>query len=182
MDFELVFEKVIKSFKEENIQYGLIGGFALGVMGILRATMDIDFLLLVDDLEKVDSILTKSMYKCVYKTANISQYSSDLKVLGNIDIIHASRKLSREMLARVKYFNVFEKYSVPVLSPEDIIGLKVQAIANDASREACDFNDMRLLLEYQTRTKEIIDWELLTEYFALFDKQELLCALENEFK
>ena len=58
MDFQLVFEKVISSFEKENLQYGLIGGFALGVMGILRSTMDIDILLLVDDLDKADGILT----------------------------------------------------------------------------------------------------------------------------
>lgn len=181
MDFELVFEKVIKNFEDENIQYGLIGGFALGVMGILRATMDIDFLLLVDDLEKVDGILTGAMYRRVYKTENLSQYSSDLKALGNIDIIHAARKLSKEMLSRVRFFKVFEKYTVPVLCPEDIIGLKVQAIANDASREASDIQDMRLLLEYQVRNGMSTDWELLVEYFSLFDKQPLLDKLRVEF-
>ncbi len=181
MDFELVFEKVITKFKEENIRYGLIGGFALGVMGILRATMDIDFLLLVDDLEKADNILTASMYKCLHKTENLSQYSSDLKVLGSIDIIHASRRLSREMLARVDFFNVFDKYSIPVLSAEDLIGLKVQAITNDASREAIDFHDMRLLLEYRKRTEIEIDWELLAEYFVLFERRDLLNVLKKEF-
>jgi len=62
MDFQLVFEKVISSFEKEDLQYGLIGGFALGVMGILRATMDIDILLLADDLDRADKILTGCMY------------------------------------------------------------------------------------------------------------------------
>ncbi len=181
MNFELVFEQVIKSFEDENLQYGLIGGFALGVMGILRSTIDIDFLLLIDDLEKADQILTKSMYTCVYKTENLSQYSSIIKELGHIDIIHAFRQISKEMLSRTKKFPVFNKYSIPVLSPEDIIGLKVQAIANDASREALDFQDMRLLLEYKTEQKQQIDWELLTEYFDLFEKQRLLSVLKTEF-
>ena len=72
-------------------------------MGILRSTMNIDFLLLVDDTDIVDKILIKSMYHCVYKTENISQYSSDIKALGNIDIIHAFRKLSQKMLSRTKH-------------------------------------------------------------------------------
>ncbi len=70
---------------------------------------------------------------------------------------------------------------IPVLSPEDIIGLKVQAIANDAQREPNDICDMRLLLEYQLHRKKLIDWELLDEYFSLFNKQALLATLKKDF-
>jgi len=181
MDFQLVFEKVISSFEKEELHYGLIGGFALGVMGILRATMDLDFLLLVDDLDKADKILTGCMYSCVHRSPHLSQYTSGLKPLGSIDILHASKTISKEMLSRVERFRVFSKYMIPVLSPEDIIGLKVQAITNDAQREAADIYDMRLLLEYQLQRKRLIDWELLDEYFSLFDKQTLLTCLKKDF-
>lgn len=181
MDFQLVFEKVIASFEKEELQYGLIGGFALGVMGILRATMDIDILLLVDDLDKADEILTGCMYSRVHHSPHLSQYTSGLKPLGSIDILHASKTISKEMLSRVERFRVFNKYTIPVISPEDIIGLKVQAIANDTQREAADILDMRLLLEYQLLRKRPIDWELLDDYFALFNKQALLTTLKEEF-
>ncbi len=181
MDFQLVFEKVISSFEEEHLQYGLIGGFALGIMGILRATMDIDILLLVDDLDKADKILTGCMYSCVHRSPHLSQYTSELKPLGSIDILHASRTISKEMLSRAERYRVFDKYMIPVLSPEDIIGLKVQAIANDAQRETADIYDMRLLLEYQLQRKRLIDWELLGEYFSLFNKQALLTTLKKDF-
>ena len=181
MDFELVFKHVIQPFEEEDIQYGLIGGFALGVMGILRSTIDIDFLILVDDLEKAENVLSSAMYSCIYKTENISQYSSSIKTLGHIDIIHAFRHLAREMLTRVQSFTVFDQYSVKVLFPEDIIGLKVQAIANEPSRHAADFQDIRLLLKYKKMNQQNVDWELLEDYFDLFNKQNLLVQLRNEF-
>ena len=72
MDFQLVFEKVISSFEKEKLQYGLIGGFALGVMRILRSTMDIDILLLVDNLDKADRILTDSMNTCAHRSPDLS--------------------------------------------------------------------------------------------------------------
>ena len=181
MDFQLVFDNVISSFEKEDLQYGLIGGFALGVMGILRATMDIDILLLVDDLDKADKILSGCMYSCVHRSPYVSQYTSELKPLGSIDILHASKTISKEMLSRVERFKVFNKYMVPVLSPEDIIGLKVQAIANDTQREATDIYDIRLLLEYQQQRERRIDWELLDEYFSLFHKQALLATLKKDF-
>jgi hypothetical protein len=181
MDFQLVFEKVFTSFEKENLRYGLIGGFALGVMGILRSTMDIDILLLVDDLDEADRILNGCMYRCVHRSPHLSQYASEVKTLGSIDILHAARTISKEMLTRVERFRVFDTYTVPVLSPEDIIGLKVQAIANDAQREATDIYDMRLLLEYQRQRNRPVDWELLDEYFSLFDKNALLATLKRDF-
>ena len=182
MNFELVFKQVIQSFEEEKLQYGLIGGFALGVMGILRSTIDIDLLLLIDDLEKADKILEKALYKRIYRSENISQYSSDIKELGHIDIIHSFRQLSKEMLSRTVKFTIFDTYHVSVLMPEDIIGLKVQAISNDPSRQAIDIEDMRLLLDFKKRKQQSVDWGLLSDYFSLFDKQELFNKLRREFE
>ena len=153
----------------------------MGVMGILRATMDIDLLILIDDLGKAEKILTDSMYKCDYKTEHISQYSSELRPLGNIDIIHASKVISREMLSRTKKYTVFERYKVPVVSPEDIIGLKIQALTNNPSREAMDLNDINLILAHQLENKFKIDWELLQDYFALFEKNTLFQNIKKEY-
>ena len=44
MDFIFVFEYVLKEFQKENIDFAIIGGFALQAHGLARATQDIDFL------------------------------------------------------------------------------------------------------------------------------------------
>lgn len=85
------------------------------------------------------------------------------------------------MPARAERFKVFNTFMIPVLSAEDIIGLKVQAIANDARREVTDICDMRLLLDYQRQRKRSIDWELLDEYFSLFNRHTLLAELKRDF-
>jgi hypothetical protein len=54
-------------------------------------------------------------------------------------------------------------------------------LANDAQREATDIYDMWLLLEYQLQRERLIDWELLDEYFPLFNKQALLTTLKKNF-
>lgn len=69
-----------------------------------------------------------------------------------------------------------------MLNPEDIIGLKVQAIANEQTREALDFQDMRLLFDYKVKNNQQIDWELLNDYFVLFKRNDLLEKLQKEFK
>ncbi len=54
MDFKLVIGKLLSSFKDNNVSYTLIGGFALGVWKVPRATVDVDFLISRQDLEKKD--------------------------------------------------------------------------------------------------------------------------------
>jgi len=41
MDFKFIIEKLLTVFKEQDIQYALIGGLALGLWGVPRATVDI---------------------------------------------------------------------------------------------------------------------------------------------
>lgn len=181
MDFKLVFKVVLQKFEDENIKYGLIGGFAMGVMGILRTTMDLDLLLLIEDLEKAEGILRDAMYTCRYKTEHVSQYTSDVKPLGSIDILHAAKQISRGMLERTKRYRVFDTFTVPVLAPEDIIGLKIQAFSNNPSRYNGDVQDIRLILEHTIKTENPVDWELLKDYFSLFNQDDLWAELRREF-
>ena len=44
MDFEIVLKKLIKEFEKNDIRYALIGGFAVGLLGSGRSTMDLDFM------------------------------------------------------------------------------------------------------------------------------------------
>ncbi|MBA7695826.1 hypothetical protein ES703_104466 [subsurface metagenome] len=92
MDFIKVLHFLLDEFNKEKIQYALIGGFAMGAWGIMRSTMDLDFLVNKSDLGKIEKIMVRRLYKCFFKTENVSQYVSDLKPLGQVDYLHAFRK------------------------------------------------------------------------------------------
>ena len=58
------------------------------------------------------------------------------------------------------------------LIPEDLIGLKIQAISNDPkSRFAIDAPDIQRILQIKI---DEIDMELVRMYFELFSKEDLL--------
>ena len=59
MDFEKVLPLIIGEFTREKVRYGLMGGFSIGAMGIMRSTMDLDFLVDARDLPKVEKIMKK---------------------------------------------------------------------------------------------------------------------------
>ncbi|MEW6679738.1 MAG: hypothetical protein AB1297_01780 [bacterium] len=60
MDFKMVLGLLLNDFQKENIRYGLIGGLALGLYGIHRSTLDLDFLeeyfLIFEQKEKFEEL------------------------------------------------------------------------------------------------------------------------------
>jgi len=180
MDFKQVTEKLLAEFQKADIHYALMGGFALAAWGLSRTTIDIDFLIQRDDVKKVHAIMSAMGYECRYQTENVSQFISPLKVFGEVDFLHAFREISTGMLRRAEEKKIFNgTITIRVLRIEDIIGLKVQAMANDNSRAARDLDDIKSLLsQYKNR----IDWPVIEEYFGMFGMQDILTDLRKWMK
>lgn len=179
MDFKATLTALIEVFERENIRYAVIGGFALGVLGVPRATVDLDFLIEKDDLEKISRIMKSHSYDCVYQSENVSQYVSPVKIFGEVDFLHAFRVISRKMLGRVKEVDIFEgKAKIKVLLPEDIIGLKVQSLANNPKRINKEYADIEALMDYHGVS---LDWQSIEEYFSLFDLEDKFLELKAKY-
>ena len=179
MDFKSVLEKLLTAFKEQDIRYALMGGFAMGAWGAPRATVDIDFLVLRGDMEKVDAIMRSLGYECKHQTENVSQYVSPLQVFGEVDFLHAFRTPSLSMLQRAEDRNMLgETIFVKVLKIEDLIGFKAQAIANNRERTTIDLADIEVLINTH---KSTIDWSLIEEYFVLFGLNDMFKELRMKY-
>jgi hypothetical protein len=75
--------------------------------------------------------MRKLGYECRYRTENVSQYLSPLRLFGEVDFLHAFRTPTLGMLQRAQNRSLFgESVSARVLRIEDLIGLKVQAMVN----------------------------------------------------
>ena len=179
MNFELVFKELLQKFSEQNIQFALIGGFALHVAGFTRATQDIDFLVAAEDLGKIKAIMTRLGYELTHESPEFSNYWHPVAPLGRVDYLHAHRQYARKMLARAKKHRVMENFEVPVLIPEDIIGLKVQSMVNNPKRHALDMADIEYLLR---ENLDKLNLEIIKEYFHLFDRDDELNDLLKRIK
>jgi hypothetical protein len=177
MELEKVLEILISEFNKKDVHYAVIGAYALGLWGVPRATVDLDFLVHRDDMGKVEAIMRGLDYEKRYGSENVSQFVSPLKIFGEVDFLHAFRQISTKMLGRAIEKVIFGgKLAVKVLCPEDIIGLKVQAIANDPQRKQRDFEDMKQLAR---ECHEDLDWNVLAEYFTLFDMSDMYGELRG---
>lgn len=179
MDFELVFRELLQKFDRQDIRFALIGGFALHVAGFTRATQDIDFIVDGDDINKVKEIMSKIGYELTHESSDFSNYWHPMGPLGCVDFLHAHRKYAREMLKRARKHEILGNVEVPVLLPEDVIGLKVQAVVNDPKRRPLDMADIEYLLREEG---ENLNLEVIREYFNLFDMGDKLEEILKRIK
>jgi hypothetical protein len=165
MDFALVLSALEKACQQQRIQLAMMGGASLGLHGLQRTTLDLDFLVLAKHLPKLDSLLTGLGYKLVFRSEHVSHFKHAKSSWGNLDFLHAARPHSLAALARAKKIAGPGSIKVKVLLPADLIGFKLQAMANDASRSARDMADIESLCQ---AFGDSMDWVLVREYFAIF--------------
>lgn len=171
MDFRVVLKNLLNAFNEQNIRYAVIGGFAMGLLGSGKTTIDLDFLVNREDMEKVDDIMKCLGYECRFKSENVSQYLSPLKIFGEIDFLHAFRNASLRMIEDAEEKEIFNgSLKIKVLKPEDIIGLKLQAIKNDPARKQREIEDIGFLI---SNYKKNMDFDLIYEYVRILEMDEV---------
>lgn len=179
MDFKTVTSGLLKALDHGHVSYALIGGFAVSLWGYQRATVDMDFLVNRNDMEKVRKIVEEFGYRCTHTSENVSQFVSDDKRFGGLDFLHAFRPASLSMLERATFKTVFDEgQTIPVIQPEDLIGLKIQAINNDPSREPLDMVDIEALMGI---FGDALDWIRIEGYFELFGRRSLFDELRLKF-
>lgn len=180
MDFAKVLTFLLENFKKYGIRYALMGGFALAAAGYSRATRDIDILILKEDMPKAKKLLLTIGYEVLHESEDVVNLKGALKELGQIDFLLAHRNYTKNMLKRARECEILHgQFKVKVITPEDLIGLKIQASANDPSRSARDRADIEELLK---RHADKLDLKLLREYFSLFNRQDELDELLGKIK
>lgn len=179
MDFKTVTTNLLKELEHAQVSYALIGGFAVSLWGYQRATVDMDFLVNGNDMAKVRQIVEKLGYRCIHASENVTQFDSNSSQLGKLDFLHAFRPASLAMLAHAVEKAIFDgEQIIPVVQPEDLIGLKIQAINNDPSRAPLDMADIEALMRIYGNT---LDWQRIDGYFELFGLQETGTSLRQTY-
>ena len=180
MNFALIFKFLIENFTREEIDFALMGGFALQAAGVTRTTRDIDLLVLSESSPKIKDMMLKHGYDLLYESKEVLNFTSKNFELGRVDFLLAHRKYALTMLKNAKKEPVFDgKFEVKVLRPEDQIGLKVQASSNNPKRLYRDMADVRMLIETRHPKLDMIQ---IREYFVLFDREKELDDILREIK
>lgn len=172
MQLRKTIELAHKCLSQAGIEHALIGGIALGSLGVNRATADLDLLIDENDYVSAKSLLLQNGFTLRSESAEVAHFSG----IGYLDLLLARRPMSREMLKRAK---ALPPLNIKCVSAEDIIGLKIQAYKNDSRRELRDKADIQQLIElYQDQ----LDWNRIRQYADLFSEWTVIESLKRDKK
>jgi len=168
-----------KTAARNGFSAALIGGFALPFAGVTRATSDVDFLVQAKGADALDEVLTAAGFDRKHRTENVANYASGSAGFASVDFLFARRPATLAMLRRAKTVALpgTPRAKVAVVDPEGIIGLKVQAIANDSRRRRQDEADILSLLRLHLGS---LDLRLIRRYFHIFEMEADLQRLLDE--
>lgn len=165
MDFESTLRPLIEKFNRDSIPYAVIGGFALHFWGYSRQTHDLDFIIRSDQRDYVQQTMEGLGFTAFHSSEHVGHYE---KGAARVDFIFSGKPHGANLLKRASEKD-FLGMTVKVALPEDIIGLKVQSLANNPLRWLKEMADIEnLLLE----NKGKLDLELIGDYFKLFKKEK----------
>lgn len=166
MRFLKTLPPLFERLDSDGIDFALIGGIAVSLAGVDRTTEDVDFLTLLSDSEKIDGIMKDLGYEVLKRSEDISNYWREGPDGGRVDFMFAHRPYAQAMLKRA-LSTQFMGQAIKTLRPEDLIGLKIQAISNNPARERKDRYDIEDLMMRHAKT---LDWSLVREYFDVFGR------------
>lgn len=160
-DFVSALSAFARALPEPAPPYCLIGALALGVWGAIRATQDIDFLILLED-ERRDAV-TASLSAAGFAPDGrwadenpVAKESVTRFRFGphSVDLLHARDAFHREALARRRRVAI-EDLSIDVASAEDLMLLKLRAGRDQ------DFVDVAGIV---ARQKDTLDLDYLASW------------------
>ena len=135
----------------------------------LRATQDVDSLVEAEAAGRVHDALLGLGYRCLYRSEDAANY---VRAAQGLDLLYAHRPLARRLLAQASERET-PMGRMRIISVEGLIDFKLQGFVNDATRTR-DLDDIRALLKLHRAS---LNMDELREYFALFNKPELLNEL-----
>ncbi len=162
----LQLEELLKQLEAAGIRHAAIGGLALNVHGYLRATHDLDFLIASEEEAALHETMTRLGYETLDRREDLSSY---VRGQQRVDFLHARREVSRRLLAEAATVE-HAGLDLRVVSPEGLLGFKIQAFDDDP-RRLRDLADMLELLRLRWRE---LNLDEVRAYFALFSREDLL--------
>jgi hypothetical protein len=161
---------IAHALADAGIEHALIGGLAVLIRGRPRLTFDIDFLVAVEQRDNFVAQLRSRGFAPFHEAPAFGNYAGEGGL--RVDALYARSELGHAMLQRANS-EPLHGTSIKVVAAEDLIALKLQALANDPNRFR-DWADIQGLLALG---RETLDLVRVREYFGIFGFHEELDKL-----
>jgi hypothetical protein len=166
-----VFESLTWShqeLKKMKIPHALIGGMALSEYGYGRGTQDVDWLIPEEFVSQVVQNFLPQGFEIFHQSADVLQLTGK----AEIDFLIARRPISRKMIEDA---HLSEGLDLPVVSAEDLIGLKIQAYVGNPKRRSKELADIQELIDLCSD----LNWSKVKDYADFFKEWPTIEGLKK---
>lgn len=176
MGLRELFKLMLDYFSRERMEYAVIGAFSLQAFGYVRATRDIDFLTRSGYQQKIETYLLSLGFDTIQKT---TAFSNHVHPLGDarIDFMYVDGVTADTLLSSAVKMVVLGSNTVPVVSPEHLIALKLFAAHNEARRKYREFSDIQELVR-----RVPVKPDEVKKYFDKYDFTDLFEELFEHYE
>jgi len=163
-------------FNRNNLEYAIIGAFALHAYGYTRATKDVDFITRIEYQEKIVKYLESNDFETINCT---EAFSNHLYPAGSVrfDILYVEGETAESIFNSVRKKEIYNDLILPVVSPEHLIILKLFAASSDPDRKLKELSDIKELI----RTSDI-EIEEIKQYFKRYNLDEYFDEITGKNK
>ena len=140
-----VCQSVSDYFKREQFDYAIIGAFALYGYGYVRATKDVDFITRLQYESNIVAFLESLGFETLHRSESFSNHLHPIGA-ARVDIMYVDGKTADEILSSTKEMILFNNVTVPVVSAEHLVALKLFAGQNNSERLFKELSDIKELL------------------------------------
>ena len=150
------FDKIIKSMLDHEVEFLIIGGYAVNFHGYGRATGDIDFLLRDDNVNKnkfIKMLEAENFNKeSVNKVGELDFTEANVFHIGKppkrIDFLTKISGVNFDDAWDKKEYLFADNYKIPFI---DLQNLVLSKIANDRSRDKTDIEELQKIAKIKKK-------------------------------
>jgi hypothetical protein len=155
MNLRNQFNTLTEFFEREQIDYAVIGAFALHAYGYTRATQDIDFITRMEYQEKIVGYLESLGFETLNRSPGYSNHLSPVKAI-RVDLVYVEGKTAEMIFKGVPKKTLFQQTKIPVVRPEHLIALKLFSVKNDPERKLKELADIKEIIQLTPVNREEI--------------------------
>jgi len=168
------FEILTKFFERENLDYAVVGAFALYAYGYTRVTRDIDFVTRIEYQDKIVAYLESIGFETLNRSAGFSNHLHPVGTV-RIDLIYLEKETAKIIFSATLRKLILGNIELPVVSPEHLIALKLFSIQNDPERKYKELADIKEIIRLTD-----IENEVIRNYFKKYGLEQYYNEITDE--
>lgn len=147
MDFLRVMDRVAEFVGERGARYGIIGGVGIAAYGLMRTTLDLDFVVDRGIQKDLVSWMESLGYETLHRSRGFSNHLHEDPEMGRVDFVYVSGDTAETLFGELRWLEGPADRKIPVPRPEHLAAMKASAMKSDPGRAFQEMADVRFLLQ-----------------------------------